>query len=311
MNGWLVMRRWVGVLGAFVGVVLGAGEVPCRPARAEEPLSVEIVGRVPRADDSDKNIFVGIRFTIAPGWHVYWKNPGESGLPTKVAWELPAGFSAESVAWPRPSRFSPDGQPAMFGYEGEVVLISRITPPAEYRMGESIEVKARSSWLGCNPKSCVRGGKELREELSSDRSKPLAFFEEWLQRVPVAAAHHPAVRGLNRRMDGGLEVSWAEKVSAVEVLPELPLARSGWKIALSSDSRDDEGGMTTVTATPGEEPDPRPIPVVLLFRRAEGAADGIVVSVPPRDQELSQGVIPGGTATQSPSPDGRKDALRP
>lgn len=298
----MLERRWwrAGIV-VIVGVVLGIAGLRERSAAAEEPVSAEIVSVVPRASDVNRSLFVGLRFTIVPGWHLYWKNPGESGLPTKVAWELPPGFVAESLQWPRPLRFSPPGQPAMFGYEGEVLLISRVVPPADYRWGDPIEVTARTSWLGCSPKSCVRGAKELREQLSPDRSKSPAYFEDWLRRVPLPASRHPAVRGLGPIGDAGVEVFWGEAVSEVEVLPELPLAQNGWRVAISSESRGDRRGVTAVLATPGEGADPRPIPVLVLFRRADGSSDGITVSVPLRGEEASRGVVPGGTPAYSPS----------
>src|SRR6476620_427507 len=47
---------------------------------------------------------VGIRLQMAPGWHTYWKYPGDSGLPTKIAWTLPAGYTAAALQWPAPQR---------------------------------------------------------------------------------------------------------------------------------------------------------------------------------------------------------------
>ncbi|MDP1964845.1 MAG: protein-disulfide reductase DsbD family protein, partial [Reyranella sp.] len=53
--------------------------------------------------------WVGLRQTIRPKWHTYWKNPGESGLPTEIAWTLPAGAKADPIVWPTPSLFDIGG----------------------------------------------------------------------------------------------------------------------------------------------------------------------------------------------------------
>src|SRR5258708_8245262 len=46
--------------------------------------------------------WVGLRQAIRPKWHTYWKNPGESGLPTEIKWTLPEGVKADPIAWPPP-----------------------------------------------------------------------------------------------------------------------------------------------------------------------------------------------------------------
>jgi thiol:disulfide interchange protein DsbD len=57
-----------------------------------------------------KTFWIGLRQTIAPGWHTYWINPGDSGEPPQIEWALPAGFSAGDIAWPHPSA-SVSGRP--------------------------------------------------------------------------------------------------------------------------------------------------------------------------------------------------------
>lgn len=259
-----------------------------RSVHAEGPISVEVVGLIPRNSESVRSMYVGVRFTIAPGWHLYWKNPGDFGLPTKVAWELPVGFSAESLQWPRPSRFSAPGQPKMYGYEGEVVLVSRVIPPPEYRWGDPVDVTARTSWLGCSPTSCVRASKELREQLSSDRSQPLSFFENWDRRVPLPADRHPVVRAVTRSGAGGLGISWREVVSEVEVLPEVAPAPGVGEGRIVTELSDSGAAMTTVTITPRGAPESDSSPVIILFRRADGSSDAVAVSVPPRSEVAGQ-----------------------
>jgi len=65
-----------------------------------------------------KAFSVGLRLQMDPEWHTYWKNPGDSGLPTRIRWTLPAGFEAGPIAWPSPERFA-TGPLASYGYDGE------------------------------------------------------------------------------------------------------------------------------------------------------------------------------------------------
>src|SRR5690348_10936794 len=45
-------------------------------------------------------LWTDLRLVIKPGWHIYWRNPGDSGLPTAIDWTLPPGYSAGPIRWP-------------------------------------------------------------------------------------------------------------------------------------------------------------------------------------------------------------------
>jgi DsbC/DsbD-like thiol-disulfide interchange protein len=68
---------------------------------------------------------VGVLFRLEPGWHIYWQNPGDSGEPPKVQWELPPGFMAGPIRWPQPIRLG-SGSVIDYGYEGQVLLMAPI-----------------------------------------------------------------------------------------------------------------------------------------------------------------------------------------
>jgi thiol:disulfide interchange protein/DsbC/DsbD-like thiol-disulfide interchange protein len=94
-----------------------------------------------------KPITVGLQLRMAPHWHTYWKNPGDSGLPTKIQWVLPDGWKSGAIQWPYP-RPLPIGPLTNYGYEDEVVLLSELTPPANAAPG-SAKIVARAEWLVC------------------------------------------------------------------------------------------------------------------------------------------------------------------
>ena len=100
-----------------------------------------------------KTFWIGLRQTIAPGWHTYWINPGDSGEPPQIDWALPAGFSAGAIAWPHPERIRVG--PAMsYGYSNEVVLPIPVTAPADLVPGARVTLSGRASWLVCE-KECI------------------------------------------------------------------------------------------------------------------------------------------------------------
>lgn len=90
---------------------------------------------------------------IAKGWHTYWANPGDSGEPTRIDWDLPSGFSAGEIQWPAPKAL-PVAPLLNFGFEGEVLLPVEIAVPADAKPGDRLSLKANATWLVCE-KICI------------------------------------------------------------------------------------------------------------------------------------------------------------
>ncbi|RZJ87127.1 MAG: thiol:disulfide interchange protein, partial [Brevundimonas sp.] len=97
---------------------------------------------------------VAIRQKIAPGWHTYWRNPGDSGGPTSLIWRLQNGYSAGDILWPTPGR-----QRLMnlvnYGYEGEVFLPVPIQVPTSAKPGQIIPLTVEALFLVCSDQLCV------------------------------------------------------------------------------------------------------------------------------------------------------------
>src|SRR3954469_13889491 len=91
-------------------------------------------------------ITVALGEKIAEGWHTYWKNPGDAGAPTEIAWTLPPGWKADAIQWPRPKRL-PVGPLMDYGYEGTPWLLTKLTAPAD--ASGTAAIKAHVTWLVC------------------------------------------------------------------------------------------------------------------------------------------------------------------
>ena len=91
-------------------------------------------------------VTVALEEKIAPGWHTYWKNPGDAGAPTEIQWTLPPGWKAGPIQWPRPKRL-PVASLMDYGYEGTPWLLTTLTAPAEAT--GTVTLKAAVSWLVC------------------------------------------------------------------------------------------------------------------------------------------------------------------
>jgi len=104
-------------------------------------------------------VHVALRQQIAPSWHTYWRNPGDSGQATTLAWTLPKGWSAGDIVWAPPKKLPLP--PLMdYGYEGGVLLPVAITAPKDAAVGQSVTLKARADYLVCQ-QVCVPEGADL------------------------------------------------------------------------------------------------------------------------------------------------------
>jgi DsbC/DsbD-like thiol-disulfide interchange protein len=91
---------------------------------------------------------IGIQFQIDPGWHIYWQNPGDSGEPPRIQWQLPAGVTVGELRWPTPMRLTTTAG-TDFGYEGTTVLLTSLQIPTTMQSG-TITVGGDLRWLVCH-----------------------------------------------------------------------------------------------------------------------------------------------------------------
>jgi DsbC/DsbD-like thiol-disulfide interchange protein len=116
--------------------------------------------------------WMGIVLNPDPGWHTYWINPGDSGLPTKLDWTVPAGFKAGEIAWPAPKRFKIDGL-YNFGYDDVTLLPVPIEVPSDTQPGSSAHLAVMAKWLVCR-EECIPGSAELTFDLLIRKQVPVA-----------------------------------------------------------------------------------------------------------------------------------------
>jgi thiol:disulfide interchange protein DsbD len=119
---------------------------------ATEQVKAQLIASVNAVHPGDE-ILVGVHQRIIPHWHTYWKNPGDSGLATTIAYELPAGAKAGKIQWPTPSRIVL-GSVTSYGYENEVTLLTKIKVPQDSVAGSKFPINATVKWLVCE-ESCI------------------------------------------------------------------------------------------------------------------------------------------------------------
>jgi DsbC/DsbD-like thiol-disulfide interchange protein len=134
---------------------------------------------------------VGVLLHISPGWHIYWKSPGDSGLATTVKLDLPPGFTAGQVEYPFPTRILLPGDIVNNAYEGETMLIVPVTAPKDLAIGTAVTISAKVKWLVCK-EICAPGTATVTLQLpvaaESSPAKP-ELFGDWARRIPLA--HDP------------------------------------------------------------------------------------------------------------------------
>ncbi|NET33281.1 MAG: thiol:disulfide interchange protein [Cyanothece sp. SIO1E1] len=132
-------------------ISLLAAFLPLAPAGANpvqtENVQVQLISEV-EAIQPGTPFWVALQFEIRPGWHLYWRNPGDSGAKPTINWTLPPGFEVGDIVWPHPERL-PAGPLLNFGYEDEVLLLSQVTPPESASSTGSMQLKADADWLVC------------------------------------------------------------------------------------------------------------------------------------------------------------------
>jgi DsbC/DsbD-like thiol-disulfide interchange protein len=131
---------------------------------------------------------LGLRLLHAPGWHSYWTVPGDSGLPTRIRWNLPAGISAGRLQWPAPRRL-PIGPLVDYGYEGDTLLLTDLKAAPDLVIGSQVRIQAHAQWLMCRD-VCIPAADDLvltlpvRQRDALLASANSAAFEQARERIP-------------------------------------------------------------------------------------------------------------------------------
>ena len=122
-----------------------------RPAQGRH-VSVSLVAET-RSIVPGHSFHLALRQQIEAGWHTYWLNPGDAGLPTTIDWTLPRAFKAGPILWPQPKRIA-YGPVVDYGYENEVLLPVDIDVPSTVAPGTNVVIAAHASWLVCSD-TCI------------------------------------------------------------------------------------------------------------------------------------------------------------
>jgi thiol:disulfide interchange protein DsbD len=206
------LRCLAQILLAVLGVACVANAEPVRTAHVEAELVPAASALTPGA-----TLTVALRLKMEKGWHTYWQNPGESGLPTTLAWQLPPDLAAGPIQWPAP-RALPAGPLINYGYEGEVLLLTDIAASGAFAASIPATIRARADWLVCR-EICIPEGADLALTL------------------PVQAQSSPGP-------------TWGAAIERARASIPRPLA--GWNVSATGQGDRVELALTGAAGDPGE-----------------------------------------------------------
>ena len=268
--------------------------VPGLPSQPGGQKQVNVRARIladVRAVQPGKGFRVGVLLEMKPGWHVYWRDPGDAGLATSVALAAPKGFSVGPLCWPIPTRFQQAGDITGFGYEKALLLWAKVAPPKKLPRGSKVRITASVAWLACKA-VCVPGGAELeltlpvRDKAEADNAK---LFANWQGRLPRKAGSGDT--GVQVRVDGSvpagnawetirIDLAWKDKApSKVEWIPGPSEALEFRKASVRTTGRKTEISIRA-RLMPGHNPPGHSLESLVVYADADGPRRAVEVAVP-------------------------------
>jgi len=241
-------------------------------ARGIEP---DLVAEGPAPAGGEVELAIHMR--PAPGWHGYWLNPGDAGLPMDVKWQLPKGFAAGPLRYPVPTRLE-IADLMNYVYEQDYAVLVRLKVPVDAH--GTIPIRADAHWLACTDKICVPEEGELSLDLPVGNGTPdRSEFDAWRQKLPqpLASVGHFEVAGDKLRVAIPLPAS--VKVDKPYL---FPIADGPVDYDAKQDFR--RSGDTLIAELKRKGPVPAEIPAVIAIGDGRGL-----------EFRASLGPVPSGT----------------
>ncbi len=273
------MNKAISLLSAVLTVGFLATMV--RAQADNDKVQVSAVASV-SAIQPGKPFWLGFKFTIEPQWHIYWKNPGDSGLATQVKLTLPEGFTAGELQFPIPTTLR-TGDEVNYAYENEVMLLVKITPPADLKTGTPVKIAAKTSWLVCK-ENCEPGSAPVSVEVPTADTAVAAnadLFKEWSSKLPVK--QDPADIASSTVTDsisdgngtGSIKIAWKKAPGEIQFIPGAMKTGSIADVKLvTSDNASD------ITFNISNKKDALPITGLVIFTMPDGSKTGLEIAIP-------------------------------
>jgi thiol:disulfide interchange protein DsbD len=180
--------------------------------------------------------WVALELNIRDGWHTYWRNPGDSGQATSLAWQLPPGFTAGDIVWTTPHRF--EIAPLVnYGYAKHAMHLVQITAPKDLKAGTPIALAAKASWLVCSD-VCIPEGADLQLTMPVSAQtggidpKESSLFTAARSELPSAQPAPTSARIQGDQLVITLGKEWGATLSQIKSLSFFPYDEGGIEYAI-------------------------------------------------------------------------------
>lgn len=192
------------------------------------------------AGNAEPELWLLARFRIPAGYHLYWSNPGETGLETVAQFAAPAPFSMGEIRYPGPTRFRSERGSTSYGYEGETALLARASFTGAAPLTHDFTFRARASWLSCSA-VCVKEQAEASLALGEHPSGEWLSLEQMIQRLPLPFSQSGAEA--KRISEGEVEFVAPPGMRLLEYFPLAKFSEGERDVNLSSAG---DGGILRV-----------------------------------------------------------------
>jgi thiol:disulfide interchange protein DsbD len=266
--------RYVAMLVALLGLTQMATGAPAEQAQAGVKVSLLTDHSAVQPGQSFQ---AGVLLTLQDGWHVYWKNAGDSGLPTRIKWNLPAGFTAGPLEWPTPRLFLLPGDIRDIGYDGQVMLIAPIRPPEGWR-GQAA-IGADVQWLACK-QLCVPGRQRLQASVEvGDRTilSQTETFAAWEARMPQPVSAGSPARGVTVQHAGQTYLVRVQETSPISDPVVFVAAPPGSDVTTQVRERNANGATVAITVAAAAVSSPEPPEVVVSWKTQTDVVKAVVL----------------------------------
>ena len=194
-----------------------------------DQVRAELLVHAPKGIQAGETFWLGLHIEHQPHWHTYWQNPGDSGLPTRLQWQLPVGLQAGDMAWPLPKKI-PIGSLANYGYEGALLLAVPVTVSADFKGSPApLPVQLKAEWLVCRQECIPQEGQfTLNLRASTPSVQHAALFEANRQRLPQPLPQPLPQVAANTPSATAGQATLSENARQLELrVPGLPTALRG------------------------------------------------------------------------------------
>lgn len=232
---------------------------------------------------------IAVLLEVDPQWHVYWKNPGDSGLPTSVGFTLPEGFTVSGIKWPVPEVLKGAGGVTDYGYEDSLLLSAGVMAPKDIEPGPTVTIAALVKWVSCRD-ICIPGRAELELVLPVSETYGRAnsdIFSEWRSRLPVnlTGGAPPFQTDLRTVSKGDNEYSVVVSLDPKDELMDIALYPAPGNSYIVGDTvLGEDGGRSTISfdvkGIPSRPSPQKALDTLIVYTGKDGKKSGYEYRIP-------------------------------